>query len=151
LYFDVGPFLIAQNRKVCTQSIFSALYRKFGDVPPMTDSADKPVYFLMRDPVDRFRSALFTLKACGLEHDPDTVLSGSIEDDPHLWPQIRYVPTAQPLHMYRFPFELDQFVKDCELAPFPHLNPSENRVPLTPIQMARVRKLYEQDLALFNR
>jgi hypothetical protein len=147
LYWELPTLLIANNSKVASTAIWKRISQRFG-VAAETNEPTKPVYLLVRDPVERFQSAVATLLGMRLATDVDSTLA-AMPDDVHLWHQSRYL--APVTHLYRYPDHLDQFAADTRLAPLPLLNQTREKPVLTEEQRERVLEIYRDDVELFTR
>jgi len=124
----------------------------------MADAAGKELLFPVRDPVERFRSAVVQLWKGGPLADAsvdgliDAAEAGS--NNPHLRPQSWFLgqySDAASIALYRFPTDFDQLALDAGLTlPLPVVNESETKPTLTSGQQARVEAIYADDIALFG-
>lgn len=124
-----------------------------------TNEPDKPVFLLVREPVERFVSAVAHLQIdaektlTALENDERMVfqtLNKKARNDTHLLPQHIYNGTNTKL--YRFPDQLEQLCKDADINyPLPKVNEGKYTKPvLTEDQIKRVKQYYKEDVALFD-
>lgn len=123
----------------------------------MEDATGKQVLMLVREPVEKFRSAVAQIQ----KNQPDK----TVEDilvlaeaespiNPHLWPIEKYLDgysSAKMLLLYKFPEQLDDMAVEAGLTlPLPVLNESEAKPDLTEDQIARVQARYSKDLELYD-
>jgi len=184
-YFITPNFAIAINAKVgCSsvaRSVISAFYPEIeqrlqnayfpvGRNPdnmqwqsqvPKTDEPSSPTVLLVRDPVERFRSACAQVGVsvedalASLEtgdpistHSP---VARSLVDNVHFFLQSDYLH-PEGTRCYLFPDHLEAFANDCGLGyPLPTINEAADKPVLTDLQTERVREYYSDDLELFNR
>lgn len=108
------------------------------------------VYLVVRDPVEKFRSACRMSKLT-----PDKALNKLLDDDlldPHFLLQSRFVKTRKSVRLYKLE-DVEQMALDAGLeTPLPKRNESvEGEKPtLTPEQLRKVKKLYRDDIELYN-
>jgi hypothetical protein len=112
--------------------------------------ADEPadgLCCLVRDPVERFRSAC-ARQGVSVEEGIER-----LESDVHFWSLESMGLIAAGVTHFRFPDQLDACAEWLGLAtPVPQLNeePEEGKPTLTPEQEARVREIYAADIALWD-
>jgi hypothetical protein len=115
---------------------------------PLQDN--EPAYglcCLVRDPVERFRSACARQKKSvdeGLE---------SLAADVHFWPLSDMGLLADGVKHFRFPDQINACAEWLGLeTPVPAMNeePEESKPTLTPEQEARVREIYADDITLWE-
>jgi hypothetical protein len=118
----------------------------FRNLAPLTEAPDKRVLLAVRDPVERFRSALgmlgWTVEET-LAMLPTTV-------DPHLARQVELTRHGQETVVYRYPLDLERLCADAGL-PFPLRVVNAGRWPkphLTARQRSRVEEHYAEDMEL---
>jgi hypothetical protein len=113
-------------------------------------AADEPAEGLccmVRDPVERFRSA------CARQGVSVEEGLTRLESDVHFWSLAHMGLLAQGVTHFRFPAQLDACAEWLGLAtPVPQLNdePDENKPALTTEQEAAVRAAYAADIALWE-
>ena len=170
IYFKVSDTVgIAFNRKVGSSSIARALCAKLpeADQPRISFPDDgkgenrvgwqsvvpkienpTTVLLLVRDPIEKFRSACAQINRA----DVDVILAAMESGDwvnPHFLPQ---KPLAiNTTKLYRFPDDLESFADEAGLPfPLPQINEGEGEKPvLTTGQTDRLAAIYAEDLALF--
>ena len=112
--------------------------------------ADEPadgLCCLVRDPVERFRSA------CARQGVSVEEGLTKQEDDVHFWSLESMGLLQAGVTHFRFPDQLDACAEWLGLeTPVPQLNeePEEGKPTLTPEQEARVREIYAADIALWE-
>ena len=118
-----------------------------------------PILLLVREPVDRFKSAVAHLQidpeltiSC-LESNGKMVfqkLSRYARNDTHLLHQ--HIYNGINTKLYKFPYQLEQFCHDAELDwPLPRVNEGKYEKPvLTEDQVKRIEAYYSEDVELFN-
>ena len=178
LYLDTPNAAIALNYKVGSSTLsraviaahHTALNAKLSDgtsvhypagksaddtrwhgVCPKVDAADRPVVLLLvRDPVEKFRSA------CAESQVQDvnaklTDLEADWTRDAHFWPQSRLI--ADTTKLYLFPDHFEDLATEAGLSyPLPDIDGGHNRTKpkLTSKQLARVKAIYAADIELYN-
>lgn len=187
-YLKCGDKLFALNPKCATSSFARAIIARWHpDLEQLISTAAYPegqsadtgqwqlmipyrtrpageVICVVRDPVDRFRSAMAQV---GIS-DVDTTLAELIHEtgnhpeyrpvrgrrllseDAHFRPQSRFA--GEPIRYFRFPDQLDAAAEALGLSlPLPAINEGSNGKPtLAPEQEARIREIYADDVALWN-
>lgn len=120
---------------------------------------DKPVFLLVREPVDRFISAVAHLQIdpektlTALENNEKMifqVLMRNARNDTHLLPQ--HIYNSPFTKLYKFPNQIEQLCKDADIDyPLPKVNEGKYTKPiLTKDQIKRVKKYYKEDVILFD-
>jgi hypothetical protein len=110
----------------------------------------KPVMLLVREPVEKFRSACSESGVTDIDAKL-TALESDWGRDAHFWSQSRLLKGAGAL--YVFPEHLEQFAADAGLAyPLPLIPsvPRAEKPDLTESQLARIAVIYADDVMLFN-
>jgi len=113
----------------------------------------KLAYLLVREPVEKFRSACQMSRVESVD-DKLAVLEAGDNRDGHFFTQARFLET--PCKLYKFPEQLDDMAADVGLSlPLPVINESGHLVPgekptLSDAQIARVKAIYADDVRLFN-
>lgn len=133
-YWDLPELQIPNNSRAGSVSVHMAIIAKLGTVHG-TDKATKPIFALIRHPVERYRSAL----AKGVK---DESLGN------HFKPQVDLL-TGHQFKAYKFPEHLAQFGQDTGLN-VGWINQSQHKPELTEAQTGSVLKDYAEDLKLFN-
>jgi hypothetical protein len=154
---------IERNSRVASQAISMAVMQTFYPLfckdlsspaeywhaAPVTDlpPEDGTILMLVRDPVDRFLSAVSVGEITVAEALDGLDKSNSITKDPHFEPQASDIATQ----IYKYPSELPEF---CAAAGLPYplsvVNESAEKEALTKEQKAAVEKYYAADVALFK-
>ena len=120
-------------------------------VCPTVDRSERPVVLLLvRDPVEKFRSA------CAESQVQDvnaklTDLESDWGSDAHFWPQSRLI--ADTTKLYLFPDHLEDLATEAGLSyPLPDIADGQTRTKpkLTSKQLARVKAIYAADIELYN-
>lgn len=122
------------------------------------------VVCLVRDPVERFRSAMAQVKITDVDATLDELVNetGShpeyrpvrgrrlLSEDVHFRPQSVY--SGSPIRYFRFPDQIDAAATALDLSlPLPEINEGTGVKPtLTPEQEQRIRELYADDVALWE-
>lgn len=179
-YFIAGEKLFAFNAKCCSSSIVREIIRSYypaieksiteaaypegkSDLTvqhhqwlPYRINPDRPVVQVVRDPVDRFRSAMWQTRL----RDVDAVLDelrderGDLVGDGvrlaanvHFLPQSRFSGDISFFPVTR----VDEAAKSLGLStPLPRLHQSTGKVDLTAEQAERVREWYAADVELWE-
>jgi len=119
-----------------------------------TEIIDRPVIVLVRDPVERFRSAM---AQSGIKHiDPflrHLLEGGNLLHDFHFKPTSSYIKAKGDYRLFRFPEDLDQATELSGLTtPLPIVNDGESNNQLkedfTEEQLQIIREVYAEDIAL---
>ena len=183
-YFICGDKLLALNAKVGTSSFARAIIKRYyPDIEktiteaaypegknadnqqfqlwiPYRSNPDRPVICLIRDPVERFRSAmaqvgLADVDAAIQELQNETGEYGKkgrikLVDNVHFIPQSRIY--GNPISYYRFPEDIEEVATILDLAlPLPSINEASNDKPILTLQQeAAVKDFYSEDLILWN-
>jgi len=136
-YWDLPTCQVPNNSRVGSVSIHFAITQKFhGQCPCISGAPTKPVLALIRDPVERYRSAM--VKAV-----EDRSLGN------HFSLQCELL-IGQDVRLYRFPEHLEQFVKDTGLGSITWSNKSPVQKPeLTPQQVQDVLERYKKDVEIY--
>jgi hypothetical protein len=123
---------------------------RWQSLAPTESEPSQPVLLLVRDPIEKFRSAC---AESGIEdvYAKLAALQNGWGRDAHFWPQARLCKGQGRL--YAFPDHLEAFAADAGLAyPLPTV-PSRARAPkpdLTADQLATLATIYAEDIALFR-
>jgi hypothetical protein len=107
----------------------------------------QPVACMVRDPIERFRSACARRGKTAAE---GLTLLGT---DVHFWPLKDMGLLAEEVTHFRFPAQIDECATWLGLpTPVPALNaePDEGKPTLTPQQLAAVKLAYADDIALWD-
>jgi hypothetical protein len=134
----------AQGRAFYEQYYYQGdLAQGWGASVPQSFEPDMPVLLLVREPVERFISAMTMLKL-----DFETAM---ISEDPHFTPQVEWAKSGQPTTCYRMADQLKQFCLAAGiLKPFPIENEAiEPKVDLDDHQRDRVIEKYQFDMHLY--
>ena len=112
---------------------------------PKTEDPDATVVLIVRDPVERFRSACVETGKT-----PDEALSEQGQKNSHFWPTSRLLVSGCKL--YRFETDLDAAATELGLTlPLPNIDGGNGEKPtLTVGELARVQAIYADDIALFD-
>ncbi|HEX4613843.1 MAG TPA: hypothetical protein VH092_37020 [Urbifossiella sp.] len=161
--------MIADNAKVGSSAIARAIVEAYypdlfnrvidadatwwHQLAPKTAAPDRPVYVLIRDPVERFRSAMTQYRLA----DAGATLARLEAGDPlaldqHFAPQSPFARTGLETHTYRYPDELRRFAAATGLRwPLAQINLTRRPKPdLLPAQEERVRRYYAADVTLWD-
>ena len=121
------------------------------------------VICLVRDPVERFRSAMAQTKLTlvdetleelanesGVHPEYESVRGKLLSENFHFLPQSLF--SGNPIRHYRFPDQIELAAAALDLAlPLPIINETTGAKPqLTPEQEQRVREYYADDVALWD-
>jgi hypothetical protein len=131
---------------------------------PYRTRPDGEVVCLVRDPVERFRSAMAQVGITDVDATLDELANETgnhpeyrpvrgrrlLSEDVHFQPQSRF--SGEPIRHFRFPDQLEAAAAALDLAtPLPVINESTGVKPnLTPEQEQRVREWYADDVALWT-
>lgn len=129
-----------------------------GLAPKMENPTE--AWLVVREPVDKFRSACSMSRIgkggrMSVDEKLTELESGEMGRDGHFHPQSRFVDLGIPLHLYRLE-DIDKMAEDVGLSlPLPRVNASGTIVKfpkpdLTPKQEERVRKIYAEDIELYE-
>lgn len=156
-YYITPTHCIAQNHKVASSSVAAAIAEKFYPdifssvtlmpvqyrfLIPTTEKPDKPVAILIREPIERFKTAVATV-GCTVDEAFERM------NDVHFVPQSSYVNKDSTV--YLFPRDIDKFCADVGLDKIPYLNEAQNEMPeLTDDQLVKVKEYYKHDIELFK-
>lgn len=112
---------------------------------PKTETPDGDVILIVRDPVERFRSACVETGKT-----PDEALSEQGQKNNHFWPTSRLL--VDGCKLYRFESDLDAAATSLGLSlPLPNIDGGNGEKPtLTPEQLAQVQAIYADDIALYE-
>lgn len=163
-YFITPNNCIALNSKVATNSIAKAIVQTYyPDKVEMciiesdyqwrsfieqTDTPDKPVLMLLRDPIERFVSAVAMLNL-----DPAEVIKdiGSYEPN-YFQPQSLFLDDHPDAKVFLFPSQIDEFCKAAGFPELPAINEAKNPKPeLTKEQIEFLKEYYATDIKLFKK
>lgn len=123
---------------------------------PARVNPDRPVVQVVREPVDRFRSAMSQTRMTDVDlvlrelRSEETVFGGVgvIAANVHFLPQSRF---TGDITYYRFSDQLDEAAADLGLrTPLPRIHVSAEKPDLTPAQEQSVREWYAADVALWE-
>lgn len=117
--------------------------------PKIDPSEREHVVLLIRDPIEKFRSACAESDITDVDALLDKLEAGDSRNV-HFWPQSRFEGITK---YYRFESDLEQMANDLGLDwPLPNITkPGGSKTPkpnLTPDQLTRVKTIYAEDLAL---
>lgn len=112
---------------------------------PKTENPDSDVVLIVRDPVERFRSA-----CAETGKTPDEALSEQGQRNMHFWPTSRLL--LDGCKLYRFESDLDAAVTALGLAPpLPDIDGGNGPMPdLTPEELSRIQEVYADDITLYE-
>lgn len=187
-YLKCGEKLFALNAKTATSSFARAIIaRWYPAIEQMITTAAYPegqsadtgqwqllvpyrtrpvgeVVCLVRDPVERFRSAMAQVRLADVDATLDELANETgnhpeyrpakgrrlLSEDVHFQPQSWF--SGDPIRYFRFPDQLGNAAVALDLTlPLPVINESTGVKPdLTPEQEQRVREWYADDVALWN-
>jgi len=183
-YFICGDKLLALNAKVGTSSFARAIIKKYyPDIEKMITEAaypegknadnqqfqmfipyrtnpDRPVICMLRDPVERFRSAMAQVRLTDVDATIQELINetgdygrrgrNKLVENVHFVPQSRV--TGDPISYYRFPEDIDLVAEILGLdLPLPIINEATAAKPtLTTEQEHQVKDFYAKDLILWN-
>ena len=124
-------------------------------IRPKFNHDNKPALVPIRDPFERFRSAVWQVNRGNADMSVDEILDG-LEDgtyfNQHFQSQtdiLKGCEGCESVKLYRFPEDFQQMLTDGGLDPLSkHRNKSTDKPELTPEQETRVRALYADDIAL---
>jgi hypothetical protein len=171
IYFKASDTVgIAFNRKVGSSAIALALFNRLPEnekptiafaqdgkeenragwqavAPKIKDPAT--VLLLVRDPIERFRSACAQIRRTDVDYIL-TAMEGGDLVNPHFLPQSQLMINTTKL--YRFPDDLEALATEAGLSwPLPTINESEGTKPiLTEEQTTRLHAVYADDIALYE-
>jgi hypothetical protein len=113
-----------------------------------TENPTVPVVLVVRNPVERFRSACAETRTV----DVDALLGKMEAGEPvnnHFWPTSRLL--VDGCKLYRFESDLDDVATELGLTlPLPNIAGTGTKPDLTPEQLARVEAIYADDIALYD-
>lgn len=136
-YWDLSDKQIANNSRAGSVSVYFAIVNKYGKAEGISGAPTKPMFMLVREPVERFISA----KAKG----PVPLNTGNhfdLQCDLAIGPKV---------FLYRFPEQLKQFGQDTGLGEIPWINPSVSEKPvLTESERQGVLERYAADVRLYE-
>jgi len=129
---------------------------------PTAKETELPKLMLIRDPVERFRSAMAQFALTDVDAALDSIQNGtpiqmvmrdvqrSLKDNPHFTTQASLA--SGEVALYRFPDDLEEFATAAGLDyPLPVINEAKNAKPeLTAEQTATLREIYADDVALYD-
>jgi len=137
-YWDLGDKQIANNSRAGSVSVYFAIANS-GIPFAMVSKATKPVYMLVREPVDRFLSAKRKEQVEAIY--PGTGNHFDLQSKLAIGPKV---------FLYRFPDQLEQFGKDTGLE-ISWFNKSTSAKPvLTETERQRVLEQYAPDVELYQ-
>lgn len=135
------------NKSSYPEGVEPMARRVHGALPHVEDP-DGPVVLIVRDPVERFRSACGEIRMTA-DKALDSLESGGFVNR-HLLPTSRLLRNG--VHLYRYETDLQEAVTALGLEyPLPEfLSTGGEKPDLTPEQLARVQAIYADDIALYN-
>jgi hypothetical protein len=115
--------------------------------PKVEPEERESIFLLVRDPVERFRSACAEREIQDVSGLLDRLESGQCYD-PHFAPQSQFA--GEGVRVYRYPDQLEELARDAGLEhPLPEiLGPRRPKPELTQEQEARVKRIYSEDFKL---
>jgi len=158
--------LSAEFIKTLPESIQKSIYNDKCDSVAFWQSVcltkpnpNPPILLLVREPVDRFVSAV-----AHLQIDPEVTISAlesngkmvfqklprNARNDTHLLPQ--HIYNGPDTKLYKFPDDLEKLCRDANLDwPLPRVNEGKYTKPvLTEEQIKRVEAYYAEDMKIWN-
>lgn len=187
-YLKCGDKFFALNPKCATSSFARAIISRWHpDIENIITTASYPegqsadtgqwqllipyktrpsgeVVCLIRDPVERFRSAMAQTNLTMVDQTIDELINENgnhpeylpvrgrrlLSEDVHFKPQSRF--TGNPITYFRFPDQIEQAAIALDLTlPLPVINENTGEKPvLTSEQESMIRSLYADDLAIWN-
>lgn len=125
------------------KEIFTAV--DYLNICPVTDTPANPIYMLVRDPIDRFLSAVAVLNM-----DVDIAIAGlgnGLELNEHFIPQASYQVTKS----FQYPAQIADFCTAIGVASLPTVNETLSpKSSLTIDQANALQAFYAADIALYN-
>lgn len=153
-YYVLDDCYIAKNPKVVSEGLGMSVSHSHGIegaehmmyrfLAPTTETPDKRVLLLMRDPVERFVSAAAQLK-CGTVAEAFDDL-----EDEHFIPQVAFTRSGQPTQIYRYPDELERLCDDAGIETPPVTNKAVKKLSPTADDIARMRCVFPDDFKLWE-
>lgn len=174
MYFCATNFAVAVNYKVASTSLaYSIIDTYYSDIINLEKAPNTPGIFhqlcpkadllkdknkdillLVRDPVERFKSAILESGKSDIDdvlfNLDGIMISGRSFRDCHFEPQIRLCDVDNNIKLYRYAIDINDMVNDLGLCDFPHLNKSCDTVTLSSSQIDKVREIYKEDIKLYN-
>lgn len=153
MFWDLPNLQIASNRRVASTSVVVAIQKvfppitppPFNELPHWVSVATKIVHLLVRDPLERFLSAV----SANSHVTADERIQQLPSEHPHFLCQSSYAQGK--VILYRFPEQLDEFAKTCGLPQLSWENRTDGEKPtLTATQAFKVRELYREDYQLID-
>ena len=124
-------------------------------IRPKFSHDNKPALAPIRDPFERFRSAVWQVNRGNADMSVDEILDGleaGTYFNQHFVPQSDILATCdgcESVALYRFPEDFKQMLADGGLDPLSeHRNKSDSKPELTAPQRFRVEALYREDIEL---
>lgn len=187
-YLKCGEKLFALNPKVATSSFARAIIARWHpEIEQMISSAAYPagqnadtgqwqlmipyrtrpageVICLVREPVDRFRSAMAQVGLSDVDATIEELVNENgthpeyhpvrgrrlLSEDVHFRPQSVY--SGDPIRHFRFPDQMDEAAQALGLSlPLPVINEGTGAKPeISEAQATAIREFYAEDVALWN-
>lgn len=179
-YYDTPDYCVAHNPKAaCTsfaQAIIKTFYPQINEeinntstvffgakyilLCPRVEVPNKPVVCLIRNPVDRFCSAI---KQVDIDintaidclsndkeyHFPIYSKPKKLREDGHFREQNKLITDSS--HLFKFPEEIDAMAKFIGItAEMPHLNKSDKKIVLNDQQAEFVAAYYSKDMEIYK-
>ncbi len=180
IYFKTdGSAYLAFNAKAASSLLICALVRRYhpaqrqrlesalmptGYTPdnhpyqhwacPRTHTPDAPVHLLVRDPIERFGSAMAQMRRMDVDAILDELEGGGpLARNGHFQHQVDCTRHGQVTYLYRMPEHMDALAEalDIDLADLAVINPARGPKPdLTDTQTQRITGYYADDLAMYQ-
>ncbi len=144
-YFILPNCCVAKIHKAGSTSLAEAIGDTFypnkpkEDMVPWLEKPDRPVKILMRDPIERFISAI-TMFNSTVEYALENLL-----ENIHFIPQSKYLTVGAEI--YNFPEDIENFCKHTGLPSIPHLRLSTKiKAKITSAQRKKILNYYASDV-----
>lgn len=156
MYYILPKCSVIRNSRVASMATAQAIMQKFYpceglndardfyNAVPVSDKSFGKVFVLIRDPIERFLSAV----SC-LEIDLDVAIKGlgnGLELNEHFAPQNKFIFDRA----YKFPEQISEFCAAIGLAELPLVNESNRKPVLTEEQLGFLQDFYVEDMRLYG-
>lgn len=167
-YYDLPHCCVARIHKNASTSLARATVKTFYPlliqnrpeilpmewqaIAPQTTTPDKPVFMLVRDPVDRVLSAGAMLGIHDIDELIERLRAEEFASDVHFISQYEYIWSGQQTKPFRLTSQMQEFCAATKLPyPLPFMNKGEHAKPRATLkQKVAIQEYYRDDYQMIK-